>query len=163
MPSKATHIILIDGQSGVGKTTLSLTMADALGATVIHLDDVYPGWGGLIAGRDAVIDGVVRNVVDGRAGRVRRWDWEHAVPGIDVIVPPSEVLIIEGCGISTPASRAMADVVVWVDCPDSTRRARLSSRDGEAFDAYRDVWDAQVFAHIAENDPVNTATVTVNT
>ena len=92
MPSKTPHIILIDGQSGVGKTTLSLTMADALGATVIHLDDVYPGWGGLVAGRDAVIDGVLRNVVDGRAGRVRRWDWEHSAPGIDVIVPGLERL-----------------------------------------------------------------------
>ncbi|MFM6967889.1 MAG: AAA family ATPase [Microbacteriaceae bacterium] len=162
MPSDNSHVILIDGRSGVGKTTLSLLMADALGATVVHLDDVYPGWGGLADGRDAVIDGVLRNIVDGRAGRVRRWDWEHSTAGIDVIVPPAGVLIVEGCGISTPKSRAMADTVIWVDCPDATRRERLNDRDGDLFDDHRDIWDAQVERHIADNDPIETATVTVN-
>lgn len=162
MPSNSPHVILIDGQSGVGKTTLSLAMADALGATVVHLDDVYPGWGGLEDGRNAVIDGVLRNIVDGRAGRVRSWDWEHSTAGIDVIVPQSDVLIVEGCGISTEKSRAMADTVIWVDCPDETRRERLANRDGESFDEHRDIWDAQVERHIVDNDPIGTATVTVN-
>lgn len=162
MPSSVPHIILIDGQSGVGKTTLSLLMADALGATVIHLDDVYPGWGGLAVGRDAVIDGVIRNVVEGRAGRVRRWNWERSTPGIDLIVPPAEVLIVEGCGISTPESRALADVIVWVECSEVSRRERLANRDGVSFDEHRDVWDTQVVRHIAENNPIETATVTVN-
>ena len=162
MPFDTPHIILIDGQSGVGKTTLSLTMANALGATIVHLDDVYPGWGGLVDGSQAVIDGVLRNIVNGRAGRVRRWDWKHSCAGIDVIVPPASIVIVEGCGISTPESRAMANTAIWVDCPDTTRRVRLSERDGNKFDDHREMWDAQVARHIADNDPIGTATVSVN-
>jgi hypothetical protein len=137
-------------------------MAQALNATLVHLDDVYPGWGGLVDGRDAVIDGVLRQVAVGRSGRIRRWDWVHSAPGIDVIVAPSEVLIVEGCGISTPESRALADVVIWVDCPDDVRLERIDQRDGDGFVEHRDLWDAQVARHIAENDPIGTATVTVN-
>ena len=162
MPSSSPHIILIDGKSGVGKTTLSLTLAEALGATVVHLDDVYPGWGGLADGRNAVIDGVIRKIAEGRAGRFRRWDWEHSVPGIDVIVAPDDILVVEGCGISTPESRELADTVIWVDCDETARLERLTDRDGEAFDEHRDLWDAQVELHIAENDPIDTATVRVN-
>ena len=162
MPSSSPHIILIDGRSGAGKTSLSLTMAAALGATTVHLDDVYPGWGGLVDGREAVIGSVVRNVVAGRPGRIRRWDWVNDRVGIDVIVPVADVLIVEGCGISTPESRALADVVLWVECDESVRVERLAQRDGETFDRYRDVWDAQVAQHISDNDPIETATLTVN-
>lgn len=162
MQSKAPHVILIDGQSGVGKTSLSALMAEKLGATIFHLDDVYPGWGGLESGRNAVIDGVLRNLVNGRPGRVTGWDWEKSAPGGDITVTPADVIIVDGCGISTPASREMANVVIWVDCADSERRERLRRRDGESFADHQDEWDAQVRRHIGENDPIGTATVTVN-
>jgi uridine kinase len=163
VPSNAPHIILIDGESGVGKTTLALTMADELGATVVHLDDVHPGWGGLIAGRDAVIDGVLRPARRGTSGRLRRWDWEHNQPGIDVIVPASDVLIVEGCGISTAESCALADVTIWVSCDDEQRRERLAARDGDRFDEFTVLWEKQVSDHIAMNAPRETATVQVTT
>lgn len=162
MHSRAPHVILVDGQSGVGKTSLSALMAEKLGATFLHLDDVYPGWGGLEAGRNAVIDGVLRNLVNGRPGRVTGWDWEKSAPGGDITVTPADVIIVDGCGISTPTSREMANVVIWVDCADSERRERLRRRDGETFAAHQDEWDAQVSRHIGENDPIGTATVTVN-
>ena len=159
MLSNAPHIILIDGESGVGKTTLALTMADELGAIVVHLDDVYPGWGGLVAGRDAVIDGVLRPARRGTSGRLRCWDWEHDQPGIDVIVPASDVLIVEGCGISTTTARELADVAIWVTCDDEQRRERLTVRDGDRFDEFTELWDRQVSEHIATNQPRETATV----
>lgn len=159
--SNQPHVILIDGRSGVGKTTLAMTMADALGASVVHLDDVYPGWGGLVAGRDAVIDGVLVALRHARTARIRRWDWEHGVPGFDVIVPASEIVILEGCGISTERSREMADVSIWVECDESTRRERQAQRDGDAFDAYLDLWESQVNDHIASDNPIDAATVVV--
>ena len=163
MHSNAPHIILIDGRSGVGKTSLSTVLATTLGATVLHLDDVYPGWGGLEEGRDVVIDGVLRDIANGRTGRVAGWDWQKGVPGRDITVTPADVVVIEGCGISTAEARQLADVVMWVDCPDSERRERLRRRDGTVFAAHQEEWDEQVRKHIADNDPIGTATVTVIT
>lgn len=163
MPSRTPHIILIDGRSGVGKTSLALTMAEALDATVVHLDDVYPGWGGLAAGRDAVIDSVLRAIREGRTARIRQWDWERSVPGLDVTVAPSDVVIIEGCGISTETSRSLADVTMWVDCDDDERLERLARRDGDRFDDYVELWETQVNDHIRVDDPAGNAAVMVRT
>ncbi|MEZ5188733.1 MAG: hypothetical protein R2723_09135 [Microbacterium sp.] len=52
---RARVAVLIDGQSGAGKTTLAALLRDGWrGAVeVVALDDVYPGWDGLAAGADA--------------------------------------------------------------------------------------------------------------
>lgn len=163
MPSSRPHLILIDGRSGVGKTSLADRIASALGATTVHLDDFYPGWDGLAAGRDAVIAEILRPLHDGRAGRSARWDWAMNARGEDFRVAPAEVVIIEGCGISTPESRALADTVMWVECPDVVRLQRLRARDGSRFAAELPRWDRQVDTHMTVNRPRDTATVVVST
>ena len=130
MPSAKPHIILIDGKSGVGKSTLAEIMADSLGATVLHLDDVYPGWGGLERGRDAVIRDVLGPLSQSRAGRVETWDWANDCAGQVAIVEPHPIVIVEGCGISTQHSRGFANTVIWVDCDEAERRDRIARRDG---------------------------------
>ena len=47
-------VVLIDGRSGSGKTSLAADVAESLGAAVLHLEDLYPGWDGLGAGSRAV-------------------------------------------------------------------------------------------------------------
>ncbi len=159
MPSGRPHVILIDGESGAGKTTLANVMQRALGATVVHLDDVYTGWDGLIAGRNHVIASVVHPLVKGLGGSHETWDWELSEPGNQVTVEPCDVLIIEGCGISTPESRALADVTIWLNCDEEIRRERLRHRDGAVFDEFTQLWEDQVANHIIENDPIRTASV----
>jgi len=161
--SAKPHIVLIDGKSGAGKTQLATVMSAATGATVVHLDDVYPGWNGLVAGRDQVIESVLVPLSQGHSGGFVSWDWATDQPGERVPVEPVSVVIIEGCGISTPASRELADVVLWVECPDSVRADRLRSRDGDRFDGHLAGWDAQVDAHILSNCPDTTASVVVRT
>jgi len=163
VPSPNPHIILIDGKSGAGKTRLSVCMAEALGATLVHLDDAYPGWGGLAHGRDAVIETALTPLAGGLPGRYRAWDWEQDTEGNIIEVAPADVVVIEGCGVSTPESRELASTVLWVECDDAVRLARLDDRDGSKFDEYSEAWDAQVDAHIAQNNPIATATVIVRT
>lgn len=163
MLSPKPHIILIDGRSGVGKTSLAIRIASAFDATLIHLDDAYHGWGGLTAGRDAVIETVLAPLAAGLPGQYRAWDWERGTAGDSVEVPPAAVVVIEGCGVSTPQSRGFASTVVWVDCDEVIRVARLGDRDSNKFADYSEAWDAQVNAHIAHNDPIATATVVVRT
>jgi len=155
------HIILIDGHSGVGKTTLSNEMARWLDATVVHLDDVYPGWGGLVEGRNSVINGVLEPLHSGRTGSVMSWDWTQDAPSETLVVAPSSFVIVEGCGISTPESRILADTVVWVEAARHVRAARIAQRDGaEHLDLF-EAWERDVNTHIAANDPIATATVVV--
>ena len=54
-------VVLIDGRSGAGKTTLARELAPLLGAQLVSLDDLYPGWGGLEAGSAAVHETVLRD------------------------------------------------------------------------------------------------------
>ncbi len=163
MRSVKPHIILIDGKSGAGKTRLATTMAAAMSATVVHLDDVYTGWNGLVAGRDQVLASVLMPLAHGQSGEYVSWDWVNDRPGERVSVAPASVMIVEGCGISTPASRAVADTVIWVDAPDAVRFDRLRSRDGDRFDSHLEGWEAQVAAHITDNSPDTTASVIVRT
>lgn len=163
MPSDARrHIILIDGQAGAGKTTLANEIAEALDATVIHLDDVYPGWGGLVAGRDHVITDALRPLSEGQSGQIRLWDWHNdALAGMQTI-RPAATIVIEGCGISTDESRLLADVVLWVDASRETRMSRIVERDGVGSLELHAGWDSLVDQHIADNDPIATATVIVS-
>lgn len=163
MPSDNPHIILIDGKSGVGKSSLARQLAASLGATIVHLDDSYPGWGGLAAGRDAIIESVVVPVSVGLPGQFRLWDWARECPGDLVTVNPSDVVIVEGCGISTPRSRELSATVLWLECTEEVRIARLLGRDGTDFDSHYEDWDRQVDAHIAQNDPIATASAIFRT
>src|SRR6202042_2836673 len=43
-----TRLIAVDGRSGSGKTWFAGRLARPLDAPVIHLDDLYPGWDGLV-------------------------------------------------------------------------------------------------------------------
>ena len=162
MQSNATpHIILIDGRSGAGKTTLANEIAESLGATVVHLDDVYPGWGGLVEGRNRVIDDVIRPIRSGLPGHLATWDWVRSAPGASRSVAPAEIVIVEGCGISTPQSRLLADTCIWVDAPTEVRFARVAQRDGMETLEHFEAWESDVETHVADNDPIATATVVV--
>ena len=147
----------------MGKTHLAVRIADALGATVIHLDDAYHGWGGLAAGRNAMIETVLTPLALGLPGRFRAWDWGRDIPGEIVDVLPAGMVVIEGCGASTPQSRKLASTVLWVECDENVRMARLFGRDSGNFKDFYDAWDAQVNEHIAHNEPITTATVVVRT
>lgn len=94
------NTVLIDGLSGAGKTTLAKYLAEATGTRVIHCDEFYPGWSGLMEASRIVADSVLALADAG----YRRWDWVADAPGEWVAVDPAEPLIVEGVGAVTPAS-----------------------------------------------------------
>ncbi len=158
-----TQIVLIDGRSGAGKTDLANRLAAIWSCPVVHLDDAYPGWDGLQAGRDAVIRDVVIPMSEGRAGSYTRWDWEHNSAGETVTVPVVPLVIIEGCGILTPLSARYADVTLWVDCDDDLRRQRAITRDGEDTATHFDRWAEQEQRVIAVDFPMALADEIIRT
>ncbi|MGO2112758.1 MAG: hypothetical protein ACTH31_14230 [Pseudoclavibacter sp.] len=138
---RASRILLIDGRSGSGKTTLADRVAPLLGATVVHLDDLYPGWSGLDAGSLASTCEVVQPLADGRDARYRRWDWHADRYGDEVLVEAGGTVIVEGCGALSRANRAHADVALWLDVDETQRRDRATTRDGD--DWWWGIWRDQ--------------------
>lgn len=139
-------VLLVDGRSGAGKTVLATRLAAATGATLVSLDDVYPGWDGLAAG-SAAVPGIIRE------GRWRRWDWAADRPGEAASVPRTGSLIVEGCGAIARASRALADHAWWLDRDDAERRRLALARDGDAYAPHWDRWAAQEEAAMARESP----------
>lgn len=151
-------MVLVDGRSGTGKTTLGNAVAEQLGAQVVHLDDVYPGWDGLRAAADAVVADVL-----GTPSGYRRWDWAAGAPADWVPLDPEAPVVVEGCGALSRASAPLASVRVWLETDDDTRWERAIGRDGAVFAREWDRWAAQESAFIAAEGPAELADVALRT
>jgi uridine kinase len=150
-------ITLIDGRSGAGKTTIGRAVASRERATLLSLDEVYPGWDGLEAGEQHVLVSVLRPLAAGLPARYRRWDWRRATPADWVAIDPARPLVIEGCGAISPQARRLADHAIWVDLDDTARRKRAIDRDGDLFAAQWERWARQEEWHARLHRPRDTA------
>jgi len=165
-------VVLVDGRSGAGKTTLAVSLSDRLAqilgrpVQVVSLDDCYPGWDGLAAGA-AMVPGMLSppSMHDsaspdrqGTAPGYRRYDWALGRVAEWVPLDPVAPLVIEGSGSLTGASAQLASLRIWLDAPEQARREAVERRDGPA-SGWWDGWAAQELAHIAAHDPASLADV----
>ncbi len=117
--------VLIDGRSGSGKSTLATQLAgEWSGSELVRLDDVYPGWDGLAWATEHVRSSLLLPRADGRRGRWRSWDWTTGAAGRWHVVDADRRLVVEGVGVLTAASRALADLAIWVEADDADRKRR---------------------------------------
>lgn len=163
-PSAGEHaVLLIDGPSGAGKSTL----ADALVAawpwphrpTLVRLDDIYPGWGGLEAAITAIGDRLLEPRRSGRPAAWQRHDWVADAPAEWHRVDPALPLVIEGCGALARAHTRFSDVRVWLDADDSIRKQRALARDNGGFDEHWDQWQEDWESYRRREQPQLTATL----
>jgi predicted acetyltransferase len=168
-------VVAVDGPSGAGKTTLAAALADRLeallgspagpmpdsigGLGVVHLDELYPGWDGLDAGVPRLVDGVLAPLATGRPAGYRRWDWERAVDGPAVDVPPARVLVVDGVGSGARACGPYLSLLIWVDGPEPRRRERAIARDGPGYAPHWERWAAQERAHFAREGTAGRADI----
>lgn len=141
------YTLLIDGPSGSGKTTLAEQIGNALGIRVVHLDDFYPGWGGLAEGARMVAE----DVLDVANPGFWRWDWQRHRRGDWVALDPAEDLVVEGVGAITEASISKARMrgsvnTLRVTADAATRKHRALKRDPD-YAPYWDMWAAQERLH----------------
>lgn len=148
-------ILVIDGRSGSGKSELAAALLAAVpGAQVLHLDDVYRGWGGL-AEASRALPTILRE------HRWQRWDWATSTLAEWHEFDPALPLIVEGSGALTRATRQLADLAVWVEHPTASRRARALARE-PGFAAHWHEWAAQEDEHERAENPSALADVTVD-
>ena len=139
----ATKVIALDGPSGAGKTEFANGLGAALGAPVLHLENVYPGWSGLAETPAIIARCVLEPLAVGDIGEVARWDWEHERPADVLRFAPTPLLILEGVGSGSRACRPFLSLLIWLDAAAQLRKARALSRDGEAYAPFWDMWAKQ--------------------
>jgi cytidylate kinase len=149
-------VVLVDGGSGSGKSTLARQLAPLIGAELVRLDDIYPGWDGLEAASRHVGEQVLS------AHRWQRWDWaaERAAEWheLDAEAP----LVVEGSGALSAANRRLATFGIWIDLEAGERRRRALARDGDAYAPHWDRWAAQETAFFERERPDRLADVVID-
>lgn len=136
---RTVPVVTLDGYSGSGKSTLAAALARLVnGWQVLHLDDWYPGWDGLVEGAH-IARRIAADLRGGRASSYEAWDWENGTTGVTISVPLAPT-IIEGCG----AIEAEADLSVWIADPgEDERRSRALARDGQTYAPHWRRWADQ--------------------
>ena len=135
-------VVAVDGPSGSGKTTLAKDLGDALGALVLHVDDMHQGWTGVLSTVDLVRTSLVDAWSQGEPASHPTWDWDEDEPGTREPVPRADLVVLEGVGAFAIAGEA-ASVRIWVEAPTEQRYVRAIARDGAVFEARWDEWADQ--------------------
>lgn len=146
-PAEVGVVVLIDGASGTGKTTLAAELAarwpENRAVSVIHMDDLYGGWTGLAAGILALEEGFFASRQKGDDAHLRTYNWGSGQWEDGPTIPAHVDVIVEGCGAFGAAQAPTTDVRIWLDAPLDLRRARALSRGGEDFQQHWDEWEQQ--------------------
>jgi hypothetical protein len=159
----AGRLICIDGPAGSGKTTLAAAVgALEPGARVLHLDDLYDGWGGLPRVADQ-LGGLLRPLASGRAGTYRRYDWTAGRFAEEVVVEPLPLLVIEGVGSGASTIADLVTALAWVEAPWPERLRRGLERDGEALRPEWERWQVDEAALFEREGTRGRADVVVDT
>lgn len=161
--SDPAGLVLIDGPSGSGKTDYASALANRTGATLVSLDEGYPGWDGLDAGSWHIHRNVLLPVSQGLPGRYQRWDWVSGAQGEWVDVSPHRPVVIEGCGAIRREGLAIAAHRIWVHAPADVRRRRALERDGDTYSPHWQRWALQEERFRAIHDGLGNADLVVTT
>jgi uridine kinase len=128
-------ILTIDGTAGAGKTTLAEYMCeqykDQMSVAVVHMDDLYDGWDDALGPKLTLkLEGIVSAHKSGEEFRTTAFDWKRNEPGSELVIPPVDLLILEGVGAGQSAIRDAVETKIWIDLEPIVGLRRVLARDG---------------------------------
>lgn len=144
---KTMPVLLIDGRAGSGKSTLAEEVQNAffkLGESaprLIHMDDLYAGWDGLQLGAEYLQRTILNPLAKREVAHYQLFDWQSGERKDWREFAGGTPLIIEGCGAINRNSIESADLSVWLEETEETRKQRWIDREGN--DEHWVSWAAQ--------------------
>ena len=162
-----TPIILIDGRAGSGKSTFAESLQQQLfrdgesTPRVIHMDNIFEGWDGLALGSDYMVRFILQPLARRETASWQDWSWVKNQRSSWREFSGGTPLIVEGCGSLTERSKEHADISIWLEASEETRRARWIQRERhlEKFD----FWAAQELDFYAREKSQSLADLVIKT
>jgi uridine kinase len=162
-----TPIILIDGRAGSGKSTFAEKLQQQLfrdgesAPRVIHMDNIFEGWGGLALGSDYMVRFILQPLARQETASWQDWSWVKNQRSSWREFSGGTPLIVEGCGSLTERSKEHADISIWLEASEATRRERWIQRERhlEKFD----FWAAQELDFYAREKSQSLADLVIKT
>jgi uridine kinase len=162
-----TPIILIDGRAGSGKSTFAEALQQQLfrdgesAPRVIHMDNIFEGWDGLALGSDYMVRFILQPLARRETASWQDWSWVKNQRSSWREFSGGTPLIVEGCGSLTERSKEHADISIWLEASEETRRERWIQRERhlEKFD----FWAAQELDFYAREKSQSLADLVIRT
>jgi len=162
-----TPIILIDGRAGSGKSTFAEKLQQQLfrdgesAPRVIHMDNIFEGWDGLALGSDYMVRFILQPLARQETASWQDWSWVKNQRSSWREFSGGTPLIVEGCGSLTERSKEHADITIWLEASEETRRERWIQRERhlEKFD----FWAAQELDFYAREKSQSLANLVIQT
>ena len=162
-----TPIVLIDGRAGSGKSTFAEALQQQLfrdgesAPRVIHMDNIFEGWDGLALGSDYMVRFILQPLARRETASWQDWSWVKNQRSSWREFSGGTPLIVEGCGSLTERSKEHADLSIWLEASEETRRERWIQRERhlEKFD----FWAAQELDFYAREKSQSLADLVIKT
>ena len=162
-----TPVILIDGRAGSGKSTFAESLQQQLfrdgesAPRVIHMDNIFEGWDGLALGSDYMVRFILQPLARRETASWQDWSWVKNQRSSWREFSGGTPLIVEGCGSLTERSKEHADISIWLEASEETRRERWIQRERhlEKFD----FWAAQELDFYAREKSQSLADLVIKT
>ena len=162
-----TPIVLIDGRAGSGKSTFAESLQQQLfrdgesAPRVIHMDNIFEGWDGLALGSDYMVRFILQPLARQETASWQDWSWVKNQRSSWREFSGGTPLIVEGCGSLTERSKEHADISIWLEASEETRRERWIQRERhlEKFD----FWAAQELDFYAREKSQSLADLVIKT
>jgi uridine kinase len=162
-----TPIVLIDGRAGSGKSTFAEKLQQQLfregesAPRVIHMDNIFEGWDGLALGSDYMVRFILQPLTRQETASWQDWSWVKNQRSSWREFSGGTPLIVEGCGSLTERSKEHADISIWLEASEETRRERWIQRERhlEKFD----FWAAQELDFYAREKSQSLADLVIKT
>jgi uridine kinase len=147
-------IIAVDGPAGAGKTTLastiSLALSPRMSTTVIHMDELYPGWEGALG--DELAKTLTWLTSCHKAAKpllYSSFNWVASEFADPKSHPSTHLLILEGVASAQIAIEETLATSIWLDLDPLIGYQRVIDRDGEKISREMTQWLVMQEQHFA--------------